>query len=272
MKEWLIDPLLSLVGKFAGPSPGASDWSIIIPVKDQPELTARCFDSVLRNAADAEIIAVNDASEEAETAAVLSRFESSGGIVISNSQAEGHTRATHRGVDISTRPLLCLLNNDTVLTASALTLLGAALDEATVGSTGPTTSRCATEQTNSYAEWRRWKWTDQEIDGFSTYMRRRCRNQFADLDYVGGFAFCIRREVWDQFGGFNLRLPDYGNEKELCKRLANSGLKQRWVKDAYVHHLGNASYGQYGDDEVKRLRRRGEEIMRSLPSRCESLT
>jgi GT2 family glycosyltransferase len=65
-----------------------------------------------------------------------------------------------------------------------------------------------------------------------------------DLPSLGGFAFFVRRTVWDQVGGFDKNLPDYGNETEFCWRLKKAGLRSVWSKGAYIHHFGSESYGR----------------------------
>ena len=61
---------------------------------------------------------------------------------------------------------------------------------------------------------------------------------------VGGFAFFVRRTVWDEMQGFDKRLSDYGNESEFCQRVRKSNLRIVWSKASYIHHLGSESYGQ----------------------------
>jgi GT2 family glycosyltransferase len=63
-----------------------------------------------------------------------------------------------------------------------------------------------------------------------------------DLPQISGFAFFIRKDVWDSFGGFDQNLSDYGNEFELCLRLSKAGWRLVWTPNSYIHHFGNASY------------------------------
>lgn len=57
-----------------------------------------------------------------------------------------------------------------------------------------------------------------------------------------GFALFIRRSLWEQAGGFDQRLPDYGNEMELCRRIAEEGYRLVWIRNSYIHHFGQQSY------------------------------
>ena len=67
-----------------------------------------------------------------------------------------------------------------------------------------------------------------------------------DLPSLGGFAFFIRRSVWDQVGGFDKNLPDYGNETDFCRRVKESGLRDLMSgqRRRTIHHLGGESYGK----------------------------
>jgi GT2 family glycosyltransferase len=61
----------------------------------------------------------------------------------------------------------------------------------------------------------------------------------------------MRRAVWEKLGGFDRNLPDYGNEIELCKRVASKGFRRVWVRNAYIHHLGGQSYrGSLRDEGI----------------------
>jgi GT2 family glycosyltransferase len=65
---------------------------------------------------------------------------------------------------------------------------------------------------------------------------------WVDLPVISGFAFFIRRDLWNELGGFDMNLPDYGNEAELCKRLSGRGFRLVWTQNSYIHHFGHGSY------------------------------
>jgi GT2 family glycosyltransferase len=75
-----------------------------------------------------------------------------------------------------------------------------------------------------------------------------------DLPWVSGFAFFIRRSLWEQIGGFDQKLPDYGNEVELCNRVAANGYRMAWIRNSYIHHFGQQSYRNLIGDEGVRAR------------------
>src|SRR5262249_5180749 len=74
----------------------------------------------------------------------------------------------------------------------------------------------------------------------------------ADLPWADGFAFFIRRSLWEDLGGFDRNLPDYGNEIDLCKRVTNLGYRIAWIRSSYIHHLRHQSYSNaIGDHGIQ---------------------
>ena len=110
---------------------------------------------------------------------------------------------------------------------------------------GPSTSHTAGPQIVRRALHCRHYWTDGQIGSFAEkYVAEHESEPVVDLPSLGGFAFFVRRSVWDQIGGFDRNLPDYGNETDFCRRAKESGLRIVWSKGTYIHHLGGESYGR----------------------------
>src|SRR5262249_11181001 len=95
----------------------SGSMSIIVPIHDAPLVTKRCLASLERYAAEAEVILVDDASKLPDTIGIIRGFSNRNGWkVIANAKALGHSSATAAGARLATRPYLCLLNSDTVIT------------------------------------------------------------------------------------------------------------------------------------------------------------
>jgi len=223
-----------------------------------------CLESIARHAPDCELVIVDDASVDPATAEVIAGHRSRYSCLsIRNEEVMGHTEANRLGIAISSRPYLCLLNSDAALTRKSLELMKPLLERDRVGCVGPTTSQTATSQAvSAYARWRRAAWSSLEVDGFGAYCYYRNRNREpVELPFVGGFALCLSRKTWNATGGFDPRLSDYGNEKELCLRLPALGKKNLWVRAAYVHHIGNLSYGTLGREEIDRRNKQADQYI-----------
>jgi len=128
---------------------------------------------------------------------------------------------------------------------------------------GPSTSRSATKQKIRRAECCRKYWTNSQIYSFAArYVLKRSRRVIVDLPVVGGFAFFIRRSTWEELGGFDINLPHYGNESELCRRLSRAGYRVVWTQNSYIHHLGESTYSRkMFTDELQNIRLRARDYI-----------
>jgi len=221
--------------------------SIVVAVHDAPEDTRRCLNSLQAFGGNAEVIIVDDGSKLEPVKRMLDDFCSRNGWkLVRQDSALGHSRASEAGVSVSTRPYVCLLNSDTVVTPhSWLGIARAFNDSPQIAVVGPSTSYTPTLQ----CAWRAYYccsyWSDGEVWRFAEkYVARHQQEPVVDLPWAGGFAFFVRRTVWDKLVGFDKNLPDYGNELEFCGRLKQCGLRVVWSKASYIHHLGAASYGR----------------------------
>jgi GT2 family glycosyltransferase len=219
--------------------------SIIVPVHDAPEVTRRCLVSLQKYAPKAEIILVNDASTLEETNKLLEEFSSRNSWkLIRQVRPLGHSAACAAGAGLATRPYLCLLNSDTVVTPWCWRPIVQVFENnPKIGVAGPSTSHGGELQTQPLAFAARHYLNDSQICEYARRLSAECSDIiFTELPCVHGFAFFIKRSLWEQLGGFDRNLPDYGNEIELCRRIVGMGYHVVWVRNSYVHHFGQASY------------------------------
>jgi GT2 family glycosyltransferase len=224
----------------------SASMSIIVPIHDAPNVTRRCLASLEKYAPEAEIILVDDASQLAETRKLIDLFSNRDKWnVTRHKNPLGHSAACETGGRLATRPYLCLLNSDTIVTPWCWRRIKEVFEsDPAIGVAGPSTSNSGTRQTLPLAAKFCAYWNNNQICNFANRLITERADQVAvDLAWVSGFAFFIRRTVWEQLGGFNRNLPDYGNEVELCKRVAESGYRMVWVPSSYIHHFGRQSYG-----------------------------
>lgn len=228
----------------------AAAMSIIVPIHDAPAVVWRCLASLENYAQKAEIILVDDGSRMIETRTLITEFSGRNKwTVIRNETPSGHSDASRAGAAVASRPYLCLLNSDTVVTPWCWRLIKEAFERyPAVGVAGPSTSSSGNDQTLPEASRCLAYWNDNQICNFAgSLVSTEC--QLTDLAWISGFALFIRRTLWQELGGFDRNLPDYGNEVELCRRVAQNGFRGVWVTNAYIHHLGGKSYRQSIGDE-----------------------
>lgn len=250
LRAWLLSVGLRSGGDFflSNEERQASGvMSVIVAVHDAPAVTQRCLQSLETFSGQAEVIIVDDGSKLEPVKRMLDGFCSRNGWkLIRHDTALGHSRASEAGISVSMKPFVCLLNSDTVVTPhSWLGIARAFNDSPHIAVVGPSTSHTPTPQRVLRACHCRHYWSDEQIWRFAKqYVAKHRKEPVVDLPYVGGFAFFVRRAVWDEMGGFDKHLPDYGNELEFCRRLTQRGLRIVWSKTSYIHHLGNESYGR----------------------------
>jgi GT2 family glycosyltransferase len=221
--------------------------SVIVAVHDAPNVTARCLNSLERFGGDAEVVIVDDGSKLEVLRKMLDAACSRNGWkLVRHSRAMGHSRASEAGISASTRPYVCLLNSDTVISPRSWAgVLGAFQSSPEIAVAGPSTSYAVGPQQVLRACRCRHYWSDEQIWCFAEkYVARHGQEPLRDVVGVGGFAFFIRRAAWDKLGGFDTNLPDYGNESELCRRVLQRGWRIVWSKASYIHHFGSESYGR----------------------------
>lgn len=239
---------LSKNGSFIQPEQEAqacSSMSIIVPIADAPEHLLRCLRSLEMYAANAEIILIDDNSKLEETLDVIKTFyHRNNWKHVRHESSLGHSRSCEHGISLATRPYICLLNSDTVVTPWSWSAINEAFESyPKIAVVGPSTSWAATKQLVSDAKYCRHYWNDSQIFSFAEkYIEKHNESPLVDLKEISGFAYFIRREAWDCLGGFDKNLPDYGNESELNIRLIKSGWRLVWTPKSYIHHFGRSSY------------------------------
>lgn len=232
----------------------SESMSIVVPVHDAPAVTRRCLASLEKYAPKAEIVLVDDGSSLVETKDIIRDFIGRNRWkLVQHEKPFGHSVACEAGASLATRPYLCLLNSDTVVTPSCWRLLKQVFEyDDNIAVAGPSTSHSSNPQALPVAVYLRTHWNDNQICDFAMRLLAKCPDlDVADLSWASGFAFFIRLNVWKQLGGFDRNLPDYGNELELCNRVAAMGYRTVWVRNAYIHHLGGQSYREsIGEDGI----------------------
>lgn len=249
---------------------GSKAMSVVVAIHDAPAILWRCLSSLENYAPRAEIILVDDSSELRETQLMIKDFcERNHWKVVTNSTSVGHSRSCEMGSRLATRQYLCLLNSDAIVTPWSWRGIKEAFDsEPEIGIAGPSTSYTPTAQAVLRAEYCRHYWNDGQIVSFaSRYVGGRPARCWRDLQEVGGFAFFTRLSVWNELGGFDRSLPDYGNEFEFCRRAAKSGWRIVWVANSYIHHLGHQSYlSTFGEQGIAKRGLAAEAYVKGLYS------
>lgn len=208
---------------------------IIIPIWNQPELTARCLESIVRcTEAPARLILVDNGSET-PTREILERFQTLHGEsaqILRNPTNLGFIKAVNQGIRTASAPWVCILNNDTVVTPSWLSeMLKVAEADRGIGLVNPTSNSLGFQPDKS-----------QSPEEYAASLRSQS-GASTELTTALGFCLLARREL---FGKIGLLDESYGmgnfDDDDLSRRVRQAGYRCARACAAYVHHEEKASF------------------------------
>lgn len=193
--------------------------TIIIPTFNNPTLLGQCINSILMHTQARglmEILVINNGDKEIEkyvTAHPLVR-------VISADKNLGWEGGLKLGIENSTTPFLCFMNDDTYIPFSSNLWLARCLSEFKnqfVGAVGPSSNVVRGAQ-NIF------------LDQFGGY-----HSPYAP--FLIGFCIFVRRSHLMEAGGIDETLPG-GDDFDLSIRLRRLGKKLVICRDVFVYHHG----------------------------------
>jgi GT2 family glycosyltransferase len=216
--------------------------SIVIPVFEQSAVTLRCLQSIARAevATPYEVIVVDDASGD-DTSDVLDRC--SGIRIVVNAENLGYLRSTNRGVAESRADHVVLLNNDTEVGDGWLDRLLDVFrnfpDTGLVGARLVYPDGRLQEAGNIiWSDGSGWNYgrLDDPDD---------CRFSFVrEVDYCSAACLAVRRDLWEEVGGFDERYaPAYYEDADLAFEARARGWRVRYQPEAFVVHYEGVSHG-----------------------------
>lgn len=183
---------------------------------------------------DVNVFVVDNASRD-HSADVAERF---GATVVRGRVNAGFGAASNRGVGLGSAELVLFLNPDAVIHADALKrLVEVVHDDPQIGVVSPrlvhpdgSPQRVQWPYPSATGAWR-------EALGLAP------GGENASAGFVIGACFLVRREAFEAVGGFDARFWLYGEEADLCKRIADLGWTIHRVPSAVAVHVGGASGG-----------------------------
>lgn len=188
----------------------------------------------------ADVVVVDNASSDDSVAIA----EATGAWVVRGDVNSGFGAACNRGARLGSAKTILFLNPDAVIDAEALERVVAALDDPSVGVVSPrlVTPDGAKQQVKWPYPSARGAW--REAAGLHRLFAKVEHPQAPPADgFVIGAVFAVRREAFEAVGGFDERFWLYGEETDLCRRIADLGWGVDYVANAVATHIGGASGG-----------------------------
>jgi GT2 family glycosyltransferase/SAM-dependent methyltransferase len=220
--------------------PKKAEVSIIIPVYNKFQYTLNCLKSILDTTTGSyEVIVVDDASTEPEAKNVKKIRNIR---LIKNRRNLGFVGSCNRGAKISKGQYLLFLNNDTIATENWLTPLLELIKRGDVGGVGAkliypdgTLQEAGGIIWNDASGWNYGRGDDPKKPQYN-YVR--------DVDYCSGAALLIKRDLFEQVGGFDERFkPGYYEDTDLCFSIRELGYRILYQPLSVVIHFEGISNG-----------------------------
>ena len=249
--------------------------SIIIVNWNTQDITRNCLRSIRQRVGSisCEVIVVDNASSDASVELIRAEFPDVRLIV--NDDNLGFGRANNQGMRIARGRYFLLLNSDTlVIDDSVQRLVSFMESDPRIGIAGckllfedltlqsscsrfPSIKIALLEDLMLYKFLSRRRQGELLLNGYWAHDRAR------DVDAVWGAAMLVRREVFEQTGGFDERIFMYGEDLEWCMRVHDGKWHIAFTPDCRIVHLNHKSAEKkYGDERTDLCQKRGYEIYR----------
>jgi N-acetylglucosaminyl-diphospho-decaprenol L-rhamnosyltransferase len=237
--------------------------AIVVVAYNAGELLRRCLGAVANG--QHEVVVVDNASPDRETAAVCADFPTVR--LIECSRNEGFGAGANTGVAATNAPWVLLLNPDAwPLDDGVAALWRCAQGDERSGAVGPLLvdgdgrpSRSTIRAPLTPAALALWAAVPARVSrAYDLWRRATRRGSSPDVrpaEFLQASALLLRREAFDAIDGFDTRFFMYGEDADLCDRLRDAGWTLTLCPDAtFVHVGGGSSTGEDSRMRVELLR------------------
>lgn len=224
--------------------------SIVIPVYGKSDYTSRCLASIqmLGSSAAFEVIVVDDNSPD-DTESVLRKV--SGIRIVSNQVNLGFVRSCNIGAGVAKGEFLVFLNNDTVVLEGWLdALIDTFVTHPTAGLVGSKLlyDNGAIQEAGGiiWSDGTGWNYGRHDKPGRPEF------NYVREVDYCSGASIAIRKNLFEQVGGFDERyIPAYYEDTDIAFTLRKAGYRVLYQPASQVIHYEGITCGKDMDAGVK---------------------
>lgn len=244
---------------------------VIVPVYAGEAFVRRCLESVLAaGGTDHELVVVDDCSPEPALSAWLDELAEMGRIsLLRNETNRGFVGSVNRALMLHPDRDVVLLNSDTEVAGNWLSRLARCAAEHPDAGTLTPFSNNATICSYPYEGWTGEVPGNLGLAALDAVFARTLPGVVADLPTGVGFCMFVRRACLTGIGLLNEAAfgKGYGEENDLCRRVAKAGWRNLLCADVFVYHKGGVSFGA----EREALMDMGAAALRELHPEYEAL-
>jgi GT2 family glycosyltransferase len=210
--------------------------SIVIPTIDAGTMLLDCLSHVGANRDWIEVILVDNGSADGSVDSAVTAFPHA--LVVSNETNRGYAPACNQGAREATADFILFLNSDASVSPQALDeLLEVARSEEGAAIWQPVTLTTSGEL-ESTGDHFTWWGINRHLEQVPTGGRS------VDVFATVGAALLVRRDVFEELGGFEESYFAYYEESDLCWRARIAGYDVRVVTSSTITHIGSATTGR----------------------------
>ena len=252
--------------------PAAAQVDIIVPVYKGEYSVRRCLDALFASDAiqSASVVLVDDASPEPAISTYLKQLAEMPKVtLISHETNQGFVYSVNKAAAVHPDRDFVILNADTEVASDWLQRLQShALRDSMVATITPFSNNA------TIASYPKMVAENELPDGMDSATLHALFSRLNDAESVEmptavGFCMWIRRAAWRAAGGFDTIFGrGYGEEVDLCCRLALDGWKHILATDVFVFHQGGVSFGA---EAVERRRVAQEIVDQRFPDYAEAV-
>ncbi|HEX4340977.1 MAG TPA: glycosyltransferase family 2 protein [Polyangiaceae bacterium] len=242
---------LRVVSRDAPGRPGFAPFprvSVVVPTFDGGALVSGAVRALLRNTPwpGLELIVVDNGSHDGTRVLLATHARRDGVVVLSNATNRGFAIATNQGLRHATGEIVVLLNDDTAVGPGWLSRLVAHLEaEPRLGLVCPATNEIGNDARVA-VEYRNF----DDMERFALGRAFTHAGVRRSLPTVALFCAAARRSTLERLGFLDERYAvGMFEDDDLSRTLEASGLERAVADDAFVHHVGQASFGKLTDAE-----------------------